>query len=578
MSGGTSGVDEQRRPIRLDRHIGSGALGFDVAARTQSRNPECRGLVEQGRRACAGRSWEAAYAAFSQADRETPLAADELEVFAMSAYMLGRDEAYLMTLERAHQAHVDAAAHLRAARCAFWIGLRQSFRGETAQANGWFQRAGRLIACEDCAERGYLLLAVAEPHLAADEHDAAYAVATEAAAIGDRFGEPDLTAIARHQQGRARVGQGRLQEGLALLDEVMVAVTANELSPPAAGLMYCAVIECCQLVRALERAREWTAAFSRWCEAQPEMLAFTGICRLHRAELLEFGGRWSDAADEAQRVIALSLGARAAAAALYRLAEVHRLRGELALAEQTYKKACDAGFDPQPGLALLLLARGDIDAAAQAARRVLITTTDRLRRAQVLPACIEILLAKGELEEPREACSELEEIAASLAMDTLHAAAAHARGAVRLAEGDARGALPYLHRAAELWHRVGSPYALARARVLLGQACRDFGDRTGAELELAAARTVFERLGATLDTKALKASSEGQRPRPPHGLTERELEVLRFVAAGKTNKSIAAALCLSEKTIERHVSNVFAKLGVPSRAAATAYAYAHQML
>jgi DNA-binding CsgD family transcriptional regulator len=553
-----------------------------VAAHTQSPNPERRAVVERGRQACAGRSWGSAYEAFSQADRETPLAADDLEVFAMSAYMLGRDEDYLKALERAHQSHVDAGLHSRAASCAFWIGLRQSFRGETAQANGWFRRAERQLACErqDCAERGLLLLPVIESHLAADEHEQAYTAATEAAAIGDHFGEADLTAIARHQQGRARLGQGRVREGLALLDEVMVAVTANELSPPAAGLMYCAVIECCQEVCALERAREWTAAFASWCEQQPEMLAFNGVCRLHRAELLEFGGRWSDAMDEARRVVAVCGDANAgtAAAAIYRQAEVHRLRGELPLAEQNYKKACDAGFDPQPGLALLLLARGDIDAAAQAARRVLITTTDRLRRARVLPGCIEILLATGELEQPREACSELEGIAMFLGMETLHAAAAHARGAVRLAEGDARGALPCLRRAAELWQRVGAPYGVARARVLLGQACRDFGDRAGAELELAAGRAVFERLGAVLDLRSLEASSDSPPPGPSHRLTEREREVLRLVAAGKTNKHIAAALFLSEKTIERHVSNVFSKLGVPSRAAATAYAYEHRLL
>lgn len=553
-----------------------------MAARTEAPHPEARSVVERGREACATRAWGAAYEAFSEGDRERSLGADDLEAFAMSAYMLGRDEGYLKALERAHRAHVDVGARLRAARSAFWIGLRQSFRGEMAQANGWFRRAERLIGCEepDCAERGFLLLTVVEAHLGADENDAAYAAATEAAAIGDRFGERDLTAIARHQQGRARLGQGRVLEGLALLDEVMVAVTTNELSPLAAGLMYCAVVECCQMVCALERAREWTAAFARWCEAQPEMLAFTGTCRVHRAELLELGGCWSDALDEARRVVALNVDANpgAAAAALYRQAEVHRLRGELTLAQLTYKQASDGGFDPQPGLALLLLDQGDIDAAAQAARRVLITTTDRLRRAQVLPACIEILLATGELEQPRDACLELEEIARFLGMEAAQAAAAHARGAVRLAEGDAQGALPCLQQAAELWQRVGAPYAAARARVLLGQACRDFGDQAGAELELGAARALFERLGAVPDLKRLEAGSERHTPRSLHGLTERELEVLRFVASGKTNKGIGAALFLSEKTIERHVSNVLAKLGVPSRAAATAYAYEHRLL
>lgn len=500
----------------------------------------------------------------------------------MSAYMLGRDEKYLRTLERAHHAHLDGSDELRAARCAFWIGLRQMFCGQKAQASGWFQRAERLIAGgqRECVERGYLRLPVVELHLRAGNDDAAYATADEAAAIAEQFRDRDLMAIARHLQGRTRLQQGRVQEGMALLDEVMVAVTTGELSALTTGLMYCSVIEACQMVFALERGRQWTSALARWCDEQPEMLAFTGICRLHRAELLELGGAWSEAFEEVRRVCAreVHVDPGASAAALYRQGELHRLRGDLVLAEQAYRNASRAGFDPQPGLSLLLLARGDTEAAANAARRVLTTTTDRVRRPRILPACVEILLAAGDIDESRKACLELEEIAGRLDSDVLHAIAAQARGALQLAEGNAQSALPSLHRAAQLWQGVGAPYESARVRVLVGRACRELGDRADAEMEFDAARVMFQRLGAMRDLARVPTSTDDAPTQGAHRLTERELEVLRLIASGKTNKAIAAALGLSEKTIERHVSNVFAKVGVPSRAAATAYAYEHRLI
>jgi DNA-binding CsgD family transcriptional regulator len=496
--------------------------------------------------------------------------------------MLGRDGAYLKALERAQQAYLEAGDTPRSSRCAFWVGLRHAFRGETALASGWFGRAERLVGVHqrDCAERGYLLLPVAEQHLSAHDDDAAYAAAAEAAAIAQRFGEPDLMAIARHQQGRARLQQGHVQEGLALLDEVMVAVTGNELSPLTTGLMYCGVVEGCQTVYALERARQWTSALSRWCDEQPEMLAFTGTCRLHRAELLELGGSWTEAIDEARRAYqrGAEVNPKAAAAALYRQAEVHRLRGDLTLADHAYRSASEAGFDPQPGLSLMLLARGETVAAANAVRRVLATTPHRFQRTPVLQACVEILLAAGQLEEARNASLELEEIARCIATDVLHAMAAHARGAVELAGGAAQDALLLLRRAAQLWQQIDAPYAAARARVLLGLACRDLGDGAGASLELHAAKVVFERLGATPDLTRVLAFTEHPPRERAHGLSRRELEVVRLIASGKTNKAIAATLCLSEKTIERHVSNIFTRLGVPSRAAATAYAYEHRII
>jgi len=552
-----------------------------VASRTRKNHLEALSPLERARDAYRRHAWAAAHSAFTRADRRAALGASDLEALANSAYMVGRDDVYLKALERAHQAHLEARDALRSARCAFWIGLRQAFRGEMAQASGWFGRAERLIGGERaCAERGYLLLPAAEQHLSSGNEEGAYSVAAEAAAIAERCGEPDLSAIARHLQGRARLQQGRVQEGLALLDEVMVAVAANELSPLTTGLMYCSVVQGCQMVHALERAREWTAALSRWCDEQPEMLAFTGACRLHRAELLELSGAWSEAIEEARRAYerAAELNASTAAAALYQEGEVRRLKGEPALAEQAYRSASLKGFDPQPGLSLLLLAQGQTEAAASAARRVLATTTDRFQRARILPACTEILLAAGDLEAARKACFELGEIAKTIDTDVLHAMAAHAQGAVALAGGGAESALLSLRRAAQLWQRVGAPYATARARVLLGMACRDLGDCAGAELEFDAAKAEFQRLGAAPDLTRVEALSTRRPRQRAHGLTERELEVLRLIATGKTNKAIAETLCLSEKTVERHVSNVFSKLGVPSRAAATAYAYEHRLI
>jgi ATP/maltotriose-dependent transcriptional regulator MalT len=257
---------------------------------------------------------------------------------------------------------------------------------------------------------------------------------------------------------------------------------------------------------------------------------------------------------------------------------VHRLRGEFTAAEEAYRHASHGGWEPQPGLALLRLAQGRIEAADAAIRRVLSVTTDRLQRTKLLPASIEILLAAGAIPEARDACCELEEIAERFGIGVLSALAAHARGAVALADGDALAALSVLRRAWQVWQKVEVPYLAARVRVLVGLACRALGDDDGSRLELDAARAVFAQLGAAPDLAWIDALSQRVPSEHPQGLTPRELQVLRLVATGKTNKAIATELCVSTKTIDRHVSNIFTKLHVPSRAAATAYAYEYKLL
>ena len=501
----------------------------------------------------------------------------------MSAYLIGRDDDYMTALDRAHRAHLNAGEGAAAVRCAFWLGMRLLFRGESGRATGWLARAQRLLEREgrDCVEQGYLLLPVVQQQLDAGDVGAAYATAAGATAIGDRFGDADLIACARHLQGLALMQQGQVGPGLALLDEVMIAVIAGELSPLVAGLIYCSVIQGCQQVYALDRAREWTSALAHWCEAQPEMVAFSGVCQVHRAEIMQLRGAWKESIEEARRACERcdqANNAQAVAAAFYQQAEVFRLRGDFVAAEQAYRSASKSGREPQPGLALLRLAQGRTEAAAAAIRRVVSAPMERLQRTRFLPACVEIMLAVGDVEQARDACLELQEIAHSFDVDVLNAMAAYARGELELAEGNAQSALDSLRRAWAVWQQVEAPYLAARARVLAGLACRALGDDEGCRLELEAARAVFEQLGAAPDLARVDLQMRGAPSAHTHGLTSRELQVLRLVAAGKTNKAIANALFLSEKTIDRHVSKIFNKLNVASRSAATAYAYEHKLL
>jgi DNA-binding CsgD family transcriptional regulator len=544
---------------------------------------DAAGELARGRESFTGRAWMDAYKSLSHADQEAPLGAGDLELLATSASMIGRDDDCLDSLERAYRVHLEAGEALRAVRCAFWVGINLLLRGETARGTGWLGRAQRLVEREanDCVERGYLLVPVMLRYEAMGDWEAAYATATDAAEIGERFGDADLLALTVHEQGCALIQQGRVEEGLGLLDEAMVAVTAGEVSPIVTGIVYCSVISGCQEVYALRRAQEWTAALTRWCEEQPDMVAFTGACMVHRAEIMELRGAWRSALQEAQqarRRCEQGNNQFTAAQAFYRQGEVHRLRGEFSVAEEAYRDASRYGWEPQPGLALLRLAQGNHAAAAAAIRRVVDETTPPLKRARLLPAYVEIMLAEDDAGKARSACQELQEISIRYESAMLDAMVAHAQGAVDLNEGDARAALLSLRRAWRVWQELEVPYEVARVRVLLGLACHALGDDDTASLELEAARDGFARLGAAPDLARIESLTRSVSSDHGHRLTRRELQVLRLVAGGETNKAIATELVLSERTVDRHVSNIFTKLGVTSRAAATAYAYKHQLV
>ena len=537
-------------------------------------------VLERGRALSAQAAWLDAHAALSSADRSAPLQEADLERLATSAYMLGRLDEYVDAMARAHQLHLDAGAAPRAARCAFWAGMQLLLAGETGRGTGWIGRARRLVedAGVDCVERGYLRLHEAFRCEMAGDYGTGAAVAGDAAATAQRFGDRDLFALAVHAEGHMLVNGGRVLDGLALLDEAMVCVTSGEVSPIASGMVYCGVILACRAAYEPRRAREWTAALTRWCESQPDLVAFTGRCHVHRAELRQLEGSWSDALEEAHRAADRAergnhRSARAEAA--YLQGEVHRLRGAFLEAEDGYRRASQLGREPQPGLALLRLAQGDEQAAAAALRRVLAETTDPSKRVVQLPAYVEIMLAAGDLDEASGAAGELDMVARGHETGLLRTIAAQTRGAVDLAAGDAARALPALRRAWRVWEELEAPYEAARVRLLVGAACRELGDHDAAALELEAARHAFAALGAAPDLARVEAlAGDGVQ----HGLTPRELEVLRLVAEGRTNRAIADQLVLSERTVERHITNTFAKLRVSTRAAATAYAYEHRLL
>jgi DNA-binding NarL/FixJ family response regulator len=461
--------------------------------------------------------------------------------------------------------------------------MHHAARGELGPAGGWIGRADRLLGDvdTDCPERGYLLLPLAFRHEGDGDFAAAAAAAGEAVEVGERLGDADLYALAAHAQGQFLVRDGRLPDGFRMLDEAMVVATSGSVSPIATGIVYCGVILACVEVLDVRRAAEWTEVLTRWCDEQPDMVAFTGRCLVHRAELMQLQGAWPDALDEARRAaerLVRGVNRAAAAQAFYRQGEVHRLSGRHDEAEQAYRDSSRLGWEPQPGLALLRLAQGRPDAAAASMRRALVESAVWPRRAALLPAQVEISLATADLEAARDASQELDGLADQYGGAMLGALAATARAAIHLAAEEATDALAAARSACEAWRALGAPYEEACARVALALGCAMLGDDDTASLELAAAREAFAALGARPDLERLETLSLGEPAAATHGLTERELEVLGLVAAGKSNRAIAATLVISEHTVARHLQNIFRKLGVSSRTAASAFAYEHGLV
>ena len=535
--------------------------------------------VEQARAAYEQRAWRRAFALLDAPEVRATLAADDHERRAVAAYLVGEDDAAADAWEAASRCAAASGDVATAARCAAWLGFASLLRDRVAYASGWFARARRLLddAGVEAAASGYLLVPELLGALEAGEPTTALALAERASTIARRFDDDDLRALAGLGRGQALLAAGDLAAGTAALDEVMVAVTAGEVGPLTSGIVYCAVVLECMALLDLPRAAEWTAALTDWCDGQPDLVPYRGQCLVHRSQLHQASGAWPTAL-EAARAACERLADPphpALGLARYQEAELHRLTGDLEAAEAGYQAASRLGHDPMPGLALLALARGDLGSAATGITRALEATVGHPSRALHLAAAVEVLHAVGDAAALRAVADELAALAARAPSPVLQALARQAGATAALSAGEPSGALADLRTAAAAWRSLRMPYEAARVALLLADACEAVGDRSTARLERANARATFSELGARVDLARLDASTAA----PPAGvLSAREREVLAELAAGRTNRDIARRLSISEHTVGRHVEHIFAKLGVSSRAGATAYAYQHGLL
>ncbi|WP_420749734.1 LuxR C-terminal-related transcriptional regulator [Rhodococcus sp. O3] len=537
------------------------------------------GIVEdlaRAREAFERREWAVAFDRLSCAGA---LDAGDLTDLATAAFLSGEVDAAVRALQRGYAAEVRQCNPLGAVRFACWLCLVLSLRGEMAVAGGWVARAQRLLGDRtDDVATGFLSLFEMHRHLAGGDLAGAEVAANRMSDAGYRSGNADLIALGLMDRGRLLMYSGHVAEGLDLLDESMVGVAASEVSPIVAGMIYCSMIEGCQEVADFVRAESWTSALTRWCEAQPSLVPFTGQCAVHRGQILRLHGEFTEAIDEfahaAQRYAETGTPG-AAGLALAEQGDVLRIRGEYDEAEAAFTEASVLGYEPQPGLTLLWSCRGRTSQAVAAVRRLLAETPDPVRRSRVLPAAVEVLTGGHRIDEARSAARELTELSTGFGCIGLRAMAAYACGIVELASGETESALRSARDACRIWTDLDAPYEVARSRVLIGTAIREIGDEYSARTELTAARGIFDRLGAVPDERDVDRML---RHGLPGGLTEREVEVLRLVATGCSNPEIAERLVLSEKTVARHLSNIFTKLDVTSRTAAAAYAHEHGLL
>jgi DNA-binding CsgD family transcriptional regulator/tetratricopeptide (TPR) repeat protein len=536
--------------------------------------------LERGRESYARGAWGDAYRRLRAADTEASLEPEDLERLATAAYLLGREDESEGFWERAHRTLLDRGDREGAARSACWLAAGLQLRGALAPASGWFARAQHILdeGQIECVVRGYLLIPSAIHRIVQGDPAAGDALFSQAAEIARRYRDRDLACKAAQGRGRALIRLGRVPEGIALLDQAMVAVIAGDVSPILAGDAYCTVLEGCQEIFDLRRAYEWTTRLARWCAAQPDLVRSRGECLLYRAEVFQMRGKWEEAARDAQDACELLRSRPAAGAACYRLGEIHRLRREFEQAEAAYMQANERGRKPQPGLSQLRLAQGHIDAAAASIRSVLSDTGTRAARARMLAAAVEILLAAGDVEHARAAATELSTIAGAIGAALLTAASAQASGAVLLAEGDSAGAARMFCQASEIWRDLEMPYEEAQTRVLMATVCERRSDLEGRRLEVEAAQRLFKQLNVEFGGVRIGKHPKPATTGPVGSLSEREAQVLRLVASGKTNRAIAEELFISEKTVARHVSNIFDKVGVSSRSAATAWAYQRNLI
>jgi DNA-binding CsgD family transcriptional regulator len=533
--------------------------------------------IEDARAACEDHRWGDAWRLLSGMALDS-LDVGDLDRLATAAYLTGRDEQGFAHWVRAYQLCANGGEVHRAANFGVKLAQGLGFKGDLGRCRGWVDRTARLLedAGIDCVEQGYREHGLAMLRIfEAGDIAGAHAHFVQAGKIGARFAHHELVTLARIGEGRMLIYLGEIPEGMALLDEAMVSIEAGELSPMATGHSYCTVIDACAELSDFSRCRAWTESLARWCDTQQELVLYRGHCFLHRAEILGLLGDWPKALAEARRAcerLADPVNPAALGGACAIEGDLLRLVGDHDGAETAYQQASEFGHDPQPGLALLRLAQGRLDAADSMIRRALGEATDPISRARLLGPHVEVVLATGDTAAAAAAAEELRTVATELGTPLLGAHAARAAGAVLLAEANATAALVKLRQAFTVLNTLGLRYEAARTRLLIAQACDALGDHDAAAIESRAANSTITSLRADMST------SGGRTDTSPGGLSDRELEVLRLLARGKTNRVIAQQLVISEKTVASHVSHIFTKLAVTSRSAATAYAYDHNLV
>jgi ATP/maltotriose-dependent transcriptional regulator MalT len=526
--------------------------------------------------------WRDCVALLTTAEAQTPLDGDGLMLLGEAAYLIGADEPAVAAFGRAYQWFLDAGDLRSAARCAVHNAFVLDSAGERVRYLAWAARAERLVedhGLDGGAAAGWLLSRRAHELLGEQRVEEALETAREGVRVALAAQDPDAAVLSRLTIGFALLQRGERAAAIREFDEVMLSVSSNETSPAVVGICYCVSVAACVAVRDVVRARSWTATLDRWVAARPDLVAYRGTCLVHRAQMSTLGGDWAGALGEASSAQRLLADTPAAGLATYHVAELHRLMGRDAAAEDAYRRANALGYQPEPGLSRLRTAQGRPEVAIRTLRRLCGEPRPPADRAELLAALVEAELALDDVDAARSTAAELRQLTDALGTALLSALADQAEGAVRLAAGRPAEALDVLRRAQRGWTDLDVPHACAQVRVLAGRCLAALGDPDAAALEFEAARECFERLGAAPDLADVDAfagrAGDGDRP---GGLTEREVEVVRLVAAGHTNRAIAGQLCLSEKTVARHLANIYAKLGIPSRAAATAYAYDHDLI
>ncbi len=528
-------------------------------------------------------NWSEIYHRLSKADQQMDLGPGDLQMLGLAAYLTGHDVKSFQMMERAHMGYVSLGQTPLAVRCAFWLGLMLMNAGEKARSNGWMARGERLLSNATVAtpEKGLLIIPAALGAMSGGKLNKAKSLFEEANALGEKFDDADVMVLGRLGMGQTLVRLGEVSEGVKILDETMVSLETEDIYPVVTGIVYCAVIETCRKIWDLGRAKEWTKALSRWCDAYPEIIPFRGQCLVRRAEILQFHGDWDHALEGTDRACALLTrppGEPAAAEAFYRRAELSRLLGNFEDAEGYYQEASRLGRNPQPGLALLRMTQGKLGAAVTSIRNTIKETTDPNSLSELLPGAIKVMIAGNHLSEAGDAEHRLNEIAAAFDSPYLTAMDAHSKGSLFFAKGNFQFALEQLQKASKIWNWLRLPYEGAMTRELKGLVYGKLDDKDNSETELLAAQWNFEQLKAVPDFKRVSQLLDKKKKYRTHGLTLREVQVLQVLAAGKSNKFIASELFISERTVDRHVSNIYHKIHVSSRVEAASFALKENLL